>query len=175
MNRHKLGIGILVTILVILLVVLAGMVTMIALDRVPPESVQSEQTPIAAPTTTPTVSPEGTPPLAVEDSRDGAIALKRTLNENGHEDKNVTIRRNGEVIVSFTSDAQHGPELKQELTEVALLYPEVVAEHQEMGGLVVYANGVALVVSKDTALAHARGDIKESAYKETFHYQSVNE
>jgi hypothetical protein len=65
--------------------------------------------------------------------------------------------------------------LKEEMSEVAFMYSDVIGEHPETGGLTVRANGVILLVSKDTAAAHSRGDIQDDAFKKTFHWESESD
>lgn len=124
------------------------------------------------PATTSQPVDENEVPDRVKKSLDGAKLLKQKLGENGFENASVQINRRGEVIVHYTSQAANGPELKEEMTKVAVLYAEAVGVHNETGGLTVAANGVKLMVSSDAAEAHADGRLKKSAYKQTFHWSS---
>lgn len=126
----------------------------------------------ATPTTTETPQEAQAPPESVNESKPGASMMYERLSEQDYENLRVFITQRGEVVVSFTSNAQYGEELKNDMADVAMVYSEVMVEHPETGGLTVRANGVQMLVSSDTALAHGEGDIKESAYKETFVYKT---
>lgn len=84
----------------------------------------------------------------------------------------VSINKQGEVIVHYTSQADNGPALKEEMAEVAFRYSTVMGEHNETGGLTVMANGVKLMVSSDAAIAHDDGKLNDDAFKQTFHWST---
>lgn len=113
-----------------------------------------------------------TPSEDVQESREGAAALKEALTASGYENARVFIKQNGEVAVIHNSTADNGPALKDEMEEIAFHHSDVMAEYNETGGLTVQANGVTMMVPRDTAIAHANGDINDDAYRQTFHYES---
>lgn len=127
-------------------------------------------------------TPDGEPvnesevPEDVKESIDGAKYLKQSLNEDERfANASVQISQEGEVVVAYTSQADSGPALKQEMGEVAILYADAVQSHNSTGGLTVQANGVTLMVSSDAAEAHADGKIDEEAFKETFHWETASQ
>lgn len=112
-------------------------------------------------------------PEDVKDSVAGAKALKANLSESDtFENASVSITRDGEVVVTYTSSADNGPALKDEMTEIAFRYSAVVGSHPDTGGLTVAANGVKLMVSSDTAIAYSDGKLKDNAYEQTFHWST---
>lgn len=114
-------------------------------------------------------------PDEVLESKDGATSLKESFITNYGYQNNVSIQPDGQVILSYSSDAQNGKQLKDEMKDVALLYSDVAAEHQSMGALTIQANGVLLTVPADTAIAHGQGDINEDAYFETVRFDAVQQ
>ena len=127
--------------------------------------------------TQPTPEPnQAQPPEAVNQSLDGAKALKTDLSgTQAFSNATVNINQNGEVLVYYQSEAGSGPALKEEMARVAFHYSTVVGNHSEMGGLTVAANGVQLMVSKDAAIAHNEGRLQDDAYKQTFHWESYEQ
>jgi len=158
--------------LVALLVVVAGVgLSAIAFD--PGE--QDVGNPSATDETNQEVSPDEVP-ADVQQSLDGARQMKQELrNTDSFSEANVSIRRNGDVTVFYTSNVNSGPELKEEMGEVAYIYSDVVGEYNETGELTVATNGVKLLVSSDAAEAHADGKINEDAFSKTFHWGSVGQ
>lgn len=122
-------------------------------------------------TTTQTPREATAPPEEVNASKPGAAALYQEL-EGNYSNLRVFITERGEVVVSYTSDANSGPELKNEMAQIAYQYAGVMVEHPETGGLTVRANGVQMLVSSDTAYAYGNESIKQDAYKETFVYKT---
>lgn len=112
-------------------------------------------------------------PQAAQDSYDGAMMMKEELRSTEKfSDAKVFVTKRGEVVVVFESDAQYGPDLKNDMTEVAMVYSDVMAEYPETGGLTVSANGIEMLVSSDTALAHSEDRLEDDAYEKTFVYQT---
>lgn len=118
---------------------------------------------------------ESNVPDEVLESKDGATALKESFITNYDYQNNVSIQPDGQIILSYGSDAQNGNQLKDEMKQVALLYSDVAAEHESIGALTIRANGVMLTVPADTAIAHGQGDINEEAYFETVRFDAVGE
>jgi hypothetical protein len=160
MNYQKLGLAILAG--VVLLGLGAGIAYMTTGEQAP-ESNNSTQ-PVSASET----------PDEVKQSLPAAKELKRSLMDEGRSDHNVSISPdNGEILVTYSSDASNGPALKEDMGEVAILYSEVVSN--ETGGLTVAANGVKLMVSSDAAIRYDEGGLKTNAFKKTFHWSSVSQ
>jgi hypothetical protein len=111
-------------------------------------------------------------PTEVSESLPTAKALKRSLDENGYQ-ANVSITPRGEIVVAYSSDASNGPELKEDMSRIAMLYADVA--RGDTGGLTVAANGIKLMVSSDAAIAYDDGKLKEDAFKKTFHWGSVSQ
>lgn len=129
----------------------------------------NEQTP----TETQTAVNDSEIPENVQESYDGAKALKMNLSESDKfNNASVQINKNGEVIVAYTSQADSGPAVKDEMTEIAQRYATVVGEHNSTGGLTVSANGVILMVSSDAAEAHDDGKLNDDAFEQTFHWET---
>lgn len=138
---------------------------------------QDVSEPTDTPTATPTPQPEPVNqseiPQAAQDSAEGAKLLQEKLQDTEKfSDARVFVTKQGEVVVVYTSEVQHGAELKPEMTEVAVMYAGVVGEEPKTGGLTVAANGVEMLVSSDAALAYDEDRLKKSAYKETFVFKS---
>lgn len=112
-------------------------------------------------------------PAPVRESKPGAQAMAEALRNGDYQELRVFIKKqNGEVVVTFISDAQSGTGLKEDLRGVAYEYSDVVGEYSETGGLTVHANGVEMLVSQDTALAHSNESINDGAFNKTFVFKS---
>jgi len=106
-------------------------------------------------------------PQQVIDSKPGAVALKENFSAEYEHPNNVSIKQDGNLVLQYSSTAQNGNQLKDEMRQVALLYADVAAEHPEAGALTIHANGVVLTVPDDSAQAHGNGNIDEEAFFET--------
>jgi uncharacterized iron-regulated membrane protein len=137
---------------------------------------QAEPTQAATPTSTATPEPvdESNVSQDVLDSKPGATALKQNFQSKNQYESRVFIQRDGQVVLSYTSDASGGTELKSEMKEIALLYADVAADNPNTGALTIRANGVLLTVPADSAIAHGNGDINEEAYFKTVRFDSVS-
>jgi len=112
-------------------------------------------------------------PEDVTNSLPAAKALKQNLSESEQfSDANVSITRDGRLVVKHTSNADSAAALKEEMGEIAQRYAAVVGEHNESGNLIVLSNGVKLTVQTDAAIAYDDGKLKEDAYSETFHWST---
>lgn len=112
-------------------------------------------------------------PDDVKKSIAGAKALKANLSESEKfANATVSIKKTGDVVVHYGSQANTGPELKEEMGAIAVRYAHVVNKYNETGGLEVRANGVKLLVSSDAAEAYAEGRLKDNAFKQTFYWGS---
>lgn len=143
-----------------------------AFASAPSETATPDQTETPTPTPQPTVN-EAQAPTPVQETMPAAKELKANLTNDGYENASVSITRDGEIIVSYSSDARNGPELKEDMGEVAIRYSAVV--DNSTGGLTVAANGVKLMVSSDAAAAHDRGKLNTDAFKETFHWGTIEQ
>jgi hypothetical protein len=133
----------------------------------------STQTATPAPQQTSQPVETGEVPDSVKDSIPGAKMLKANLSDSEvFGSANVSISKDGEVVVHYTSEAASGPELKSEMAQVALRYANVVGTHNQTGGLTVAANGVKLMVSSDAAVAYDNGNLKTDAFNQTFHWET---
>lgn len=167
MDTKSIGVGVLATLLVLSTVGAGAFVATGGLD-----SNQAADAPATPTESQPqeTVS-ENDVPEPVKQSVPAAKELKRSLNDEGYDNTSVSISQRGEIIVSYSSDAQNGPELKEDMAQVAFLYSEVVGN--ETGGLTVAANGVKLMVSSDAAIAYDDGKLEDDAFKQTFHWSTT--
>lgn len=176
MDTKSIGVGILATLLVLSTVGAGAFVATGGLNSNQADTSghdhgshqHSQQTPSEQKTVSEDEVPED-----VKSSIAGAKALKANLSESDtFANASVSITRQGDVVVHYTSKANSGPELKQEMAKVAFRYATVVGEYNETGGLEVRANGVKLMVSSDAAEAHAEGRLNDNAFKQTFHWSS---
>jgi len=130
---------------------------------------QSEET---EQTDTPEPVNQSEVPQEVIDSKPGAVAMKEAF--TNEYDNHVSITSDGNLVVRYSSTAQNGNQLKDEMKQVALLYTDVAAEHPEVGSLTIYANGVILTVPANSAQAHGNGDIDEEAFFKTVRFDSTD-
>ena len=113
-------------------------------------------------------------PESVQNSLAGAQELKKNLDvSEKYSDSTVSINKDGMIAVKHTSSAASGPELKNEMTEIAHHYSNVMPANNETGELVVASNGVRLMVSSDAAIAHGEDRLKDDAFAETFVWNSA--
>ena len=113
-------------------------------------------------------------PQQVIDSKPGAVALKEAFMSEYDNKHNVSIQPDGNLVLSYSSEAQNGNQLKSEMRQVALLYTDVAAEHPEAGSLTIYANGAVLTIPVNSAQAHGNGDIDEEAFFKTVRWDSAD-
>lgn len=174
METKSVLVGVVITLLVVAgiggTVYVAAQNNIIGGNDAPENSTDSPDN--SAERTAQTVTKEQAPD-AVKDSIAGAKALKANLSESEtFADANVSISQEGEVVVHYTSQADNGPALKEEMGDIAVRYAAVVGTHNETGGLTVAANGVKLMVSSDAAEAHDDGKINREAFEQTFHWST---
>jgi len=110
----------------------------------------------------------------VRDSTDGAADLKRAFQSEYQYDNSVKIKQDGQVMLTYSSAAQNGNQLKEEMKNVALLYADASSENPNVGALTIQANGAVLTVPADSAIAHGDGRINEEAYFKTVRWDSMN-
>jgi len=166
MDTKSIGVGIVATLLVLSTVGAGAFIATGGLDSnqsASPQETQPESPPQE------TVS-EDEVPDDVKASAPAAKALKQNLTDEGY-NASVSITQRGEIVVSYSSDAGNGPELKDDMAVVAKQYAAVAGN--ETGGLTVAANGVKLMVSSDAAIAHDDGKLNEEAFEKTFHWGTV--
>jgi len=113
-------------------------------------------------------------PSQVTDSKPGAVALKQSFTTEYDYQNNVSIKNDGNLVLSYSSNAQNGNQLKSEMKQVALLYADVAAEQPEIGSLTIHSSGVILTVPSSSAQAHGNGDIDEEAFFETVRWDGVD-
>jgi hypothetical protein len=130
------------------------------IDNSPAPDQQTEQ---------PTVN-ESEVPQQVLDSKPGAVAMKEAFINEYDNQNNVSIQSDGNLVLQYSSTAQNGNQLKDEMKQVALLYADVAAENPNTGSLTIYANGVMLTVPADSAQAHGNGNINEEAFFKTVRF-----
>lgn len=116
---------------------------------------------------------ESTVPQEALNSKKGAGELKAAFEDNYEAENKVIIKRDGNIILMYQSNAQNGNQLKTEIRSIAKMYGQVAAENSEMGSLIIRSNGVLLTVPVDSAIAYGNGDLKEDAFFETTRYDSV--
>jgi len=139
----------------------------------PPPTPDSTDATDQEPQTTSEEVNENEVPDDVKESLPAAKELKQKLIDNGYDNASVSLTQQGEIVVSYSSEAGNGPELKDDMGEVAIMYSEVVGN--ETGGLTVAANGVKLMVSSDAAIAHDDGKLNKEAFEKTYHWSSYGQ
>lgn len=109
-------------------------------------------------------------------SLEGAHALKSALGDSEYSDARVFVKKDGTLLVAYNASAEmSGTQVKSDMTDIAYLYSDVMAEHNETGSLTIHANGATLMVSPDAAASHGNGNLKDDAYEQTFHWTSQKE
>jgi hypothetical protein len=122
------------------------------------------------PTATPT--PDATPSTDARAAASGAKELKQTLSTDGY-NSTVMIGQRGDIVVQFQPRHANGPAHKADMRRVAHHYSDALVNQRQMGGLTVESGGVTMLASRDTAMAHGNGDIRNSAFNKTLHFTST--